>query len=143
MEAEITINYVNPRKDNRPASIKGSDGNYYNVPDEHFAFFQNMQNQSGTAHYEIHDGRWRWLTGWNGQAFGSSGAVTPNQRNGSSQSNLSPVPTGHSAQTPLPPIYSNGLAAAITAGKVDPLKADDVAIFFSNMQAGLKILGYG
>jgi hypothetical protein len=66
------LRYVNPRDGSRPASIKGTDGQYYTISDVAFEKYQHMQGQQADLTYverESNGRVFRNLTALNGEAM--------------------------------------------------------------------------
>jgi hypothetical protein len=64
-QLQVEVQYVNPRKDRRPPSIKTSDGNYFNIPDAALGVF--AQGMSGVIGFDINAKGYKQATHWNGQ----------------------------------------------------------------------------
>ena len=70
--ATTGLQYVNARDGNRPASIKGTDGQYYTISDVAFEQYQHMQGQQADLTYverESNGRVFRNLTAMNGETM--------------------------------------------------------------------------
>ena len=126
-EVQIEVKYVNPPKQaGWSGSIKGSDGEYYNVPDECLGNFRVGELINlGYENRQVQKGKWtgKWVRDAklkNGQPLqtGLPGPVPEYQPN------PTPLPVGAAPIAPAdpapvappPPILSNVLAAAVSSG---------------------------
>jgi len=69
MDKEVKIDFVNPRKDNRPPSIKCDDGNYYTISDESYASIVPWKGQPAQISFNTNAKGFHVLTHLNGMAI--------------------------------------------------------------------------
>ncbi len=66
-QAQIQAQYVNPRKDKRPPTIKDSSGTYYTISDAAYQMLAPYQGQVGNIQYWTNEKGYHQATHWNGQ----------------------------------------------------------------------------
>ena len=76
--AQIEVQYVNPRKDNRPPSIKDTQGNYYTLQDAALPSFQ--QGMQGTIGFSVNSKGFKNAVSWNGQELPQGFNTQPQQQ---------------------------------------------------------------
>lgn len=113
----VTIQYVNQRNGNKPASVKLTDGRYVTIPDNALGMFQ--QNMSGgMVLHQDQKGFWH-CDAWNGMPM-------PQQNQRRPQQQFSPQQQNNTQDVPLKDkliLRSSIAKSCIEAGKT-PADAD-------------------
>ena len=125
--ATTGLQYVNARDGSRPASIKGTDGQYYTISDVAFEAYQHMQGQQADLTYveRQSNGRvYRNLTALNGEAMPrdqrrSAAPAPAPQAPGATVQQLPVQP----APRPVPPVASTPRAQDVPPGICGILKS--------------------
>ena len=130
LSVQTQVDFINPRAGNKPASIKGSDGNYYTISDAASMQYQNHVNMNPiTITYYEKPGRnghtFRNVTHVNGEPMPKDAYSGNGNGNGSATVHAIPVqssprPVAQSAQPArpedVPPGICGILKSAIESG---------------------------
>ena len=95
---DITIDFINERQGNRPASIKGSDGKYYTISDNAITskFFDQHLKTGGTITFWTNKNGFKQASTWNGVPIPKD-----DKPNGNGANHQAPLQTTAPVQAPV------------------------------------------